>query len=250
MKKIIATIIFSLNIYLQAQIVTDRPDFTESAMAVPKGSYQLESGMARTSSNARNTRLDWSMPNVLLRRGLSDKLELRMFLDNSISRQNMEINSNISGVNNLELGFKYAFMGKDNPNQFGILGHWFIPTDDFSTSYYYDNFLLGFLASNTLGKHWSVGYNLVYQKRNLSEDIGFATVSLVDAINAKWSFFTEYKGEIDFNSYWKSSIHFGFTYLLYENLQIDFSYATSSDEVGLRTNYLSSGVSFLILPKK
>lgn len=250
MRRILNIVILLAPIFVSAQIITDRPDFTESAMVVPRGSYQLESGIARISQNKSLSPLDWSMPNVLLRSGINDKLELRMFMNNSVLRSNTTPNVQSSGLNNFEIGFKYAFKEKEDVTQLGLMGHWVLPTDDFSRSYDYNNYLIGLLGSSVLGKHWSVGYNLVYQARNSIEDIAFATISFVDAINDKWSFFIEFKGEMDFNQYQRGFLHSGFTYLVNENMQLDFSYANSADVDGDRSNLLSSGLSFLILPKR
>lgn len=61
-------------------IVTDRPDFTESSLAVPRGSLQIESGFtfARDGGGMRS----FGGPEILGRYGIADRLELRFGLPN------------------------------------------------------------------------------------------------------------------------------------------------------------------------
>lgn len=60
-----------------APLVTDRPDFTESAVTVPRGDVQLESGY--TFTRAEDTD-EHALGEVLLRIGLVDRLEARIGL--------------------------------------------------------------------------------------------------------------------------------------------------------------------------
>ena len=64
---------------LDAPISTDRPDFTESTATVPRGHFQLEAGYTYMfdEENAHRTR-DHTLPEVLLRTGLTNDLELRI----------------------------------------------------------------------------------------------------------------------------------------------------------------------------
>ncbi len=59
-------------------IVTDRPDFTEATATVPWGHVQLEGGYTFTYDDERGHRVsEQTVPEFLLRVGLSDSLELR-----------------------------------------------------------------------------------------------------------------------------------------------------------------------------
>jgi len=66
---------------IQDPIVTDRPDFTESSVAVGKGRIQIESGFTaiRTSGD-----IELSGPELLLRIGATDRFELRFEAPNRI----------------------------------------------------------------------------------------------------------------------------------------------------------------------
>src|SRR5688572_6026289 len=56
-------------------IATDRPDFTETAIVVPRGSLQIESGF--TYEKASSGEKIFSLPELLFRWGIGEKTELR-----------------------------------------------------------------------------------------------------------------------------------------------------------------------------
>ncbi len=59
-------------------LVTDRPDFTESAVTVPRGDVQLESGYTFTRAEDLN---EHSLGEILLRIGVASRLEARLGLE-------------------------------------------------------------------------------------------------------------------------------------------------------------------------
>ena len=61
------------------EIVTDRPDITESSIVVPKGTLQFENGLTWTGDHGQTT-LDLS--ETLVRFGISDRSELRIVAPN------------------------------------------------------------------------------------------------------------------------------------------------------------------------
>lgn len=64
---------------LTEPIETDRPDFTESTSTVPRGRFQLEGGYTFTYDRERGRRTSaHTAPELLLRAGLLDDLELRV----------------------------------------------------------------------------------------------------------------------------------------------------------------------------
>lgn len=89
-------------------IVTDRPDFTESSFVVPGKMLQIESGFTRTTGNGQT---EFALPELLLRKGISDRFEIRFGLPNHISRSA----GGGSGFAGTYIGFKY---------QIGPVGNW------------------------------------------------------------------------------------------------------------------------------
>ncbi|MGE3275797.1 MAG: transporter [Vicinamibacterales bacterium] len=70
------------------ELVTDRPDFTESSTVVGRGVWQLESGFSFESDGRGTDRARAiTTPQVLLRLGLSDWTELRLGSDGLVSEQ-------------------------------------------------------------------------------------------------------------------------------------------------------------------
>ena len=84
-------------------IITDRPDQTEASSTVPKNSFQIEMGiLAQTSSNKTVT--NFAGPSTLIRYGISEKVELRLF--NQFESNRIELDGgNIkgSGLGDIEI---------------------------------------------------------------------------------------------------------------------------------------------------
>ena len=60
------------------EMVTDRPDFTESASTVPRGHVQIEAGYTFTRDADEGVYTSHTYPEVLARIGVADRLELRV----------------------------------------------------------------------------------------------------------------------------------------------------------------------------
>lgn len=84
----------------QAPLVTDRPDFTESAVTVPRGTIQAETGFTWERAGGEAT---LSGPEALLRWGLHDRLELRLMLPDYVRGPAP------AGFSDAGLGLKVAF---------------------------------------------------------------------------------------------------------------------------------------------
>ena len=89
------------------ELVTDRPDFTESSQVIPRGWVQIESGLALESSDAQN-RHTMAFGTPLLRVGLIRKLELRIGADGAMYQRLDQERS--SGFSDVDFGVKYKFM--------------------------------------------------------------------------------------------------------------------------------------------
>jgi hypothetical protein len=96
------------------ELVTDRPDFTESSQVVPPGWVQIESGLAFETRQVENRRsIAFGTP--LLRVGLMRKLELRIGADGAMYQRLGEERS--GGFSDVDFGVKYKFMeeGRTRP---------------------------------------------------------------------------------------------------------------------------------------
>ena len=101
----IIVLLFSITIFSQ-QMVTDRPDQTESSSTVTQGSIQIELGMNTQTAEDNRMKL-FAGPSTLIRYGISDKVELRIF--NQYESYKMELEGGsitTSGWSDLEVGMK------------------------------------------------------------------------------------------------------------------------------------------------
>jgi len=103
--------------YSQA-LVTDRPDFTESATTVPKGSWQFEFGYTFNKDNDYRLKIH-TLGELLVRFTLVEKLEFRVGV-NSYNIQKFEglpaaglPRSTVKGFEDMSVGIKYAII-QDN----------------------------------------------------------------------------------------------------------------------------------------
>lgn len=113
-------------------LVTDRPDFTESSQTIARGWYQIESGVSYEGEgpDARA----FSAPAALVRIGLGRHTELRLGADGFVSESFAGARS--SGVSDVEVGFKTQVLFQDRHGiDFAILPMMSLPTgaDGFSS---------------------------------------------------------------------------------------------------------------------
>jgi hypothetical protein len=89
-------------------IVTDRPDFTESSEVVPKGGFQFESGISyEGDASTRSV----GAPSALMRIGLGGRAELRIGADGYLSEAVQGVRT--SGGSDMELGAKVRLFNQD-----------------------------------------------------------------------------------------------------------------------------------------
>ena len=134
-------------------LVTDRPDQTESATVVPRGLMQVETGYLF----ARDGDVDgYEVPGTLFRIGLSGWTELR------IGHAGMVGGEGSHGAGDSELGAKVNLIGRADGwrPELAILGGLSLPTGDdgFSSDSVDPSFLV--LFAHELSPRLSLGYNV------------------------------------------------------------------------------------------
>ena len=229
---------------LTGPIVTDRPDFTESAETIPYGHLQLEAGYTFTldKENRVKTR-DHTMPEFLLRIGLIENVELRIGWEGYSYTHTREVRREQTpeggyrtivdrkweqGANDLTLGMKFKFVEQD-----GIIPHFAtivemgIPTGSANVSpgdvepgvvllYAWDLNDIFTLSGNTGFFVLREGTHQFFQTTQ--------SVSLAYAITDKLGGYVEYFGLFPdvIGEDCSHNLNTGFTYLLTENLQLDW----------------------------
>ena len=138
-----------------SQITTDRPDQTESALVLPLGQIQIESGISFEDSH--------SNINTLFRIGIINGIEIRL---NSNYLINDELSfAKKSSFSDFELGAKFKIFNKTyNNTKVAFLSHLSIPTarEVFSNNVY--GLLSRVNVSHELNSESQIGYNIGYNK--------------------------------------------------------------------------------------
>ncbi len=112
-------------------LVTDRPDFTEAPVVVGPKMVQFETGVLwGTEAAAGLTVKELSAPNLLLRLGMSERLELRVGMQGLVSdtsgRPNAEWRTSAS---NTDVGVKYQLARQEGLGlDLAVIAHVSMPT--------------------------------------------------------------------------------------------------------------------------
>ena len=242
MRLLLTVLYIAISTTLLAQeITTDRPDQTESAAVVGPKAFQFESGFLVQQNGNLNQEI--LLPTNLFRIGLSKKLELRVVHEYQISKVQLSDNT-LAGFNDLQLGFKWQlFESNDASTQLAVISHAVLPTGT-GLGFSLDNYgVINKLSfGQDLSNDWSIGINLNYDYLE-SHSLGY-TLAVGYGITSQLGVYFETFGnkteDQDFENYYDA----GLTYLLRENIQLDFSFGS-----GLNTdmNYLSVGLSWLFV---
>ncbi len=224
---------------LTEPLVTDRPDFTESTDAVPRGHFQLESGYTFTYDREREDRLhDHTAPELLLRIGLVDNLELRLgWTGYSWTQEQFETGTRAGrdvrredwsqGANDLSFGLKVKFCEQDGLRpHLGAIMQITTPSGSPSISsgdvdpevkllWAYDlTDRLAVAGNINLGVPTEDGHRFVQSS---------ASISLAMALTERIGLYTEYFGFYP-NADEADAAHYangGLTFLITDNFQID-----------------------------
>lgn len=236
---------FSLFTFSQvsAQIVTDRPDQTESSATVGRGNLQIESGVVSEWEGDTSSR-EILAPTSLFRYGLVDNLEFRLLTQFEINKVG---NTTGMGMTDTELGFKWQVFSK-NGTEIALLSHLVLPTGT-ATPYKGGNFgtINKVSISHEISDVFSIGHNVGYDYMKGDTGVnGNLTYSLAFGIgvNDKVAFFVEPYGAFENFDEFKVNFDAGMTYLATDNLQFDFSFGTGLTH---RYNFISAGFSWLWL---
>jgi hypothetical protein len=213
------------------ELETDRPDITESSGVVGAGLWQLETGVLFQSDRTDPiTAHDTSLPNVLMRIGVSDRMELRIggegFLAESLSTPGSAM---VTGGSDLELGLKYKFLDQSRAGvDFSVIPIVSIPigSDGFSSGGFDPT--VKFVLQRDLPRGFGLGGNLVVS--SVSEDSRRFTQTSVSAslghgLGAGWAGFWELYGASALSRNGGRAWLFdtGVTHTFGKNVQIDVS---------------------------
>ena len=233
-------------------IITDRPDQTESSCTVPKNSLQIETGFVYENFKRDDVEFkNWGIATTLLRYGVWDNFELRLgsyYQLSSAKSDFYKMDTTQSGIGPIMVGFKVfvieekgirpeiSIMADLTLNKVGKL--------DYRPSYTYSSIKV--LASHSLSDFFSLGYNFGYGNDGESAN-GFFVYSVVlgMSISDRFGAFAEVYGTSNNGDIPHTRIDGGFTYLVRYNLQLDVSGGTGLDG-GIKMYFLSFGLTWRI----
>ena len=225
----------------ESEIVTDRPDITESAIVVPPSSLQVENGMTWSMDHGDRT---LNLSESLIRIGLSKRTELRIsvpnFLDAVVGHYAR------SGFGDSSIGFKQQLGPLPGDVELSVIVAVGLPsgTRGFS-SHGYDPFVK-FPWSKSLPRGWSIGgmqsvfWNTQDGRRNR---VWEPTFYLERQLTKPWDVFVESAGDYAQRGGSTQVIHFGTAYKVKPKHQVDFHFG-----FGLNHNtpnrFFAAGYSF------
>lgn len=214
------------------EMVTDRPDQTESSMVVPPGFIQMEVGYLFTNDDAGGGETSThEFPATLARIGIVDRVELRLGFSGVASQTLRPGGTGVDGFGDGDLGTKiFLWEERGVIPQTALLVGTTLPVGGGSfSSERFDPFLMG-LFSHSVTEWLELGYNLgvVWSSEAVpgpkSRDTFTAfkyTVSTGFGLTDDLGMFTEFFGEIPEERFASHSFDAGFTYSVVSNVQLD-----------------------------
>jgi len=180
-------------------------------------------------------------PTNLFRIGITDGIELRIL--NQVEHMKSDLPAfKTVGVSDLEIGTKIQILRKEDINtEIAVLSHLILPTggDGFSIGEYgtINKISIAHELGNNIGLGYNVGYDYFgFGDGNLTNSIALG-FGLTDKLGV---YFEQFGALVEMKDY-ENNFDGGVTYLLRDNLQLDYSFG-----VGLTTksNYVSLGFSW------
>ncbi len=214
-------------------LVTDRPDFTESALTIPKGYSQLEVGATVDEGDGVRS---VSAGETLLRSGINEHVELRLTMANYATQR--DGSGTQQGFEDAGIGVKVAlFEGPDRPS--------LVPTVAFIAGTSLPTGATPFRSRSALPEFKLLGAWSVSERVAFSSNLNWARAE--DAVSAhdEWSgsasfgfslservgAYTEYFAFGERAPTWqrREYVNGGLTYLLHDALQLDVRYGVRTD---------------------
>ncbi len=230
----------------QAQnIVTDRPDQTESSSTIPKGSLQIETGFLLGFTGGSVYGGDERQilaPSNLFRLGLTKGFELRVVSQiESLKYQQFDARL---GVSDLEVGFKAQIFQKEDVNtEIAFLSHLILPIGSILLTGDRFGTINKLSIAHDINEQMSIGYNVGYNHFGTGKGDLTYSVALGVGINDKMGVYIEPYGDlVEFKTF-VANFDAGTTYLLQPNFQLDFSFGFGITD---RMNYVAAGFSWNI----
>lgn len=228
-------------------IVTDRPTQTTGPGVVPRGSTQLETGLAftkpeRVKPGESREIYSW---NTLTRISLSDRIELRVITQPEIHSvyQDGAKAYNQFVFADLQGGFKFAILEKkEGRPEVGLVSQVALPTRGWSKVRGNYGLINALAVNHVLTPKQSLTWNLGYDYYGVDNGNLFYSLNWSISIINRFSFFIEHYANFENMRVLKAGADVGVLYLLNKNLQLDYTFGTGLNYPGY---FHTAGVSIL-----
>ena len=236
---IIFLFIYLVSFSLFSQIVSDRPDQTESAIVLVNGNFQIESGFIFENKKLESEE-NLTILNNLFRIGILKGLEFRVNT-NIITELNDSSESKKVFFSDLEIGTKIQILNKQSKNtKIAFLTHYIVPSSLIGTSES-SGLINRLLISHDISQDYQLSYNIGYNKYfNFNYDEIIYTISFARSFK-KFGIYFEIFG-IESINISKFNWDTGVTYEVNNNLQIDFAKVKGFNN---DLNYITLGICWL-----
>jgi Putative MetA-pathway of phenol degradation len=242
MKSLITLFIFTSILVLSigqinAQIVTDRPDQTESSSTVGNGNLQIEAGLLIGFVGEDEYAIRHILaPTTLFRYGITEGIELRLLSQLMSIKIQDQLNQ---GISDIEIGAKIQiFKREESRFEVAFISHLLVPTGTEGVSIGNFGTINRLAVSQELNETLGLGYNLGYNYLGFGR--GHLTYSMVlgVGVNEKVAIYIEPYGKLIDMEEFLLNFDTGLTYLVKDNVQLDFSFGTGLTH---KMNYISLG---------
>lgn len=246
-KHLIIAVLFVQPLFAQTsasmqEMVTDRPDITESAITVPLHFIQIETGYQYNKNKFDYT---YHYGSTLLRYGLTSNIELRFageyqmlknkprtVLDLTENNFNNSLNNQLFGFAGTMVGAKFQLIGEnDDDFIFAVLTQLFLPwgKKDLVPGKIEPEIILSFDIKAVKGIILEINSGSHLNSNTETLNI-FYSVSSGIALSNIVNFYAEYSGVYENQTPKSHLVHVidsGFTFLLYKNIQLDLYSGTN-----------------------
>ncbi len=255
MRKRSIMVLFIISAIVKAQdkdseLITDRPDQTESSAVVPHKSLQIETGFIIENDETNLVKQKSLVYNTtLLRYGLLENFELRLgmeYVGEKTEIKNTETTHVLSGLSPVYTGFKVKITDEEGwIPEIAFLGGLVLPftaNEDFKPEYSAANIRFSF--AHTLSERFSLGYNLGAEWDGESAIPGyFYSIALGIGISDNLGLFVEGFGLIPEEGESEHLFDAGFTYSVLPNFQLDISGGIGLNDDST-DNFISAGLTY------
>ena len=240
-KSLILVFILYNSFSFSQSISTDRPSAqTDNSSTLHYKAFQIESGvMLPFTENELNS---ISIPNLLLRYGILEKIEVRFSTDLMFSSKNKE-----TFISPIQFGSKIQII-KNEEFQLAFVSMLTIQSKNSDNlKSFYENIVTKIVGGNKISEKISLGYtfghNIIYNAEN---EFNYS-ILIGNSISEKFSGFIEFYGNWQYMLNDKNkaiNFDFGGSYLLNDKMQVDAYFGR-----GLNNNsyFASVGFSYLFM---